>query len=199
MSVKIFFLFQNAIESANSLIKDQNKNIDPLQKMIFLMNNWDKPHEQKFGFDGGSEYIQKRFFVDSKDPRYEELTRTHFLVSSSFEPTICFLLPRQGNGVNFKYYEGQWSLLDEEMKNELVTFIENVLSPSNLMTKKINGKELSAAEFLQVVKDYSMKMDNSNKKISIPEVGKDQLVFPTRESIAEKLFYAARDQKFYRV
>lgn len=166
--------------------------------MIFLMNNWDKPHEINFGFDGGSKYIQKRFYVDSKNSRYEELTRTHVIVSSFFDPTICFLLPGQGKGVNFKYYEGQWRLLDKEMKNELVIFIENVLSPTNLVTKKINGKELSAAEFLQVVKDYTMKMDRSNKKISIPEMDMDELVFPTQESITKKLLDAARDQKFFR-
>lgn len=123
--------------------------------------NWNKPHEFKFGFDGGSEYIEKTFHVDSKHSKHAELVRTANIVSSSFDPTKCFLIPSQGKGVQFKSYEGQWSLLDEEMKKMLVIFIENVLNPSNLVTKKINGKELSATEFLQVVKKYAMMMDTN--------------------------------------
>ena len=127
------------------------------------MRNWKKPHIYKYGFGGGSEFIHKEFNVDPNHPKYRELTKTRQVIATAFHPTDCFLLPPQGKSVQFISYEGQWRHLDPDLKRELVIFIENVLNPSNLVTKKINGKELNTIEFLQVVKEYAKKMDKDNE------------------------------------
>lgn len=128
------------------------------------MRNWILPHEHSYGYGGGDRYMLKEFSVDKSHSQYAEITHTRDIIQSTFEPNSCFLLPSQGKDVLFTNYQGQWRQLDEDFKKHLVIFIEDVLRPSNLVTKKIDGKELTAQEFLQVVKNYFELMETHPPK-----------------------------------
>jgi len=51
-------------------------------------------------------------------------------------------------------YDGNHGEMDNEFRIELIKLIELLLSPKNLVTKKINRKKLTSTEYFEYVKNY---------------------------------------------
>ena len=51
-------------------------------------------------------------------------------------------------------YDGNHGEMEKEFKNELMKLIEHLLSPKNLVIKKINQKNLTSSEYFEYVKRY---------------------------------------------
>lgn len=138
--------------------------------MVLLMKNWILPHEHSYGYGGGESYMKTVFNVTENHSQYAEITRTGIVIQSTFEPYSCFLLPSQGKDVLFTNYQGEWRQLDEDFKKHLVILIEDVLRPSNLVIKKIDGNELIAQEFSLIVKNYFELMDKNPQNSIVDSV-----------------------------
>lgn len=128
------------------------------------MRNWNKPHEHNYGYHGGTEFIKSTFKFDNSN-----MIATRKIITEAFKPNTCFLLPPRGNSAQTENFNGQWSKLNVDFRNQLVIFIEDILSPSNLVIKKIKNKELNVEEFLEQVKNYASIMETRNKKIDFPD------------------------------
>ena len=128
------------------LVSKQKNN--PLQKLLFLSR--DRTDSENFGFAGGEEFL-------------EEMLQTHQLalnkkvqtnIKPSYDILKCFILPHPGENITSVFNHGQLSMVSQRFKDELKVIIENLLSPKNLVTKKIGEYEINTTEFLKYTKAY---------------------------------------------
>lgn len=76
-------------------------------------------------------------------------------IKSSFETIECCLLPHPGKNVaRRKDYDGRWSEMDEEFKEELKKVIELLLLPENMILKKVNSQELTGKKLKNYITQY---------------------------------------------
>lgn len=114
-----------------------------------------------------------------KNARNEDIKTVRYFIRSCFEQVDCCLLPNPGKVVaTSKKYDGCWSQMDEEFSDQLRTLIPALLSPDNLVMKKINGYEVTAAEFKEYIENYFLKFQSND----LPDA---QSVY---ESMVEKQF-----------
>ena len=121
----------------------------PFQSFMFLIRDWNNPDEFNFGLDGGQQYLDNLLVVKSN--HQEDLKSVRTFIKSSFDKLSCCLLPYPGKCVaRDSTYDGRWSLMDEEFRDELKAVISHLLNPENLVTKKINNVEMTA----EMVNEY---------------------------------------------
>lgn len=145
---------QFATEFAKFAARDsQGQAGKPFQNLLFLIRDWGNPDEYEFGTGGGEHYLKEVLKIKSEQK--PELKSVRQFISSSFEQLECCLMPYPGKHVaRTKDYNGQWKLMDEEFKDELVMIIEKLLGPENLVLKKINGKDLKGFELKEYIESY---------------------------------------------
>lgn len=134
---------QFATEFAKYNSSNQQQDFKPFQSFMFLMRDWGSPEEFQFGFDGGQRYLNDLLVVKPNHP--EELKSVRSSMKASFDSLTCCLLPYPGKNVaRNANYDGRWSQMDEEFRNELKAAVTRLLKPDSLVTKKINNIEMSA-------------------------------------------------------
>ncbi|XP_070501459.1 atlastin-2-like [Chironomus tepperi] len=100
-------------------------NVNPLQNSSIFIRDWENYCEHEYGFNGGKNYLNEVMILDSL--QNQELR-------SDME---CCLLPHPGKKViGNSEYNGNWSQMDEDFKNEIKKAIESILMPDCLT--KIN-------------------------------------------------------------
>ena len=153
---------QLATDFAQFAAKDnrQSFQVKPFQKLLFLIRDWSHPDDEPFGFEGGNSYLKKN--LEIKKNQHESLSSVREYIASSFEDITCCLLPPPGKLVTRANYDGNWSKMDEEFKDELKTLIETLLDPKNLVIKKINNEELNAADLKKYIEVY-LRVFQSNE------------------------------------
>lgn len=125
----------------------------PFQNLLFFIRDWNNPDEFDFGTEGGERYLEKVLKI--KSDQKAELMSVRQYIAMSFEKLHCCLMPHPGKHVaRVKEYDGKWSLMEEDFKDELVKIIEKLLAPKNLVLKKINGKDLNGSELKEYMKSY---------------------------------------------
>lgn len=145
---------QFATEFAKFAAQDsQGQSGKPFQNLLFLIRDWANPDEFEFGLEGGEHYLKEVLKI--KSDQKSELKSVRQFINASFEQISCCLMPYPGKHVaRKKDYDGQWKLMDEEFKDELVIIIEKLLSPQNVVLKKINGKDLNGFELKEYIESY---------------------------------------------
>jgi len=90
-----------------------------------------------------------------KEKQQAELRSVREVIHSSFEDIKCCLLPYPGKAVaRDKKYDGRWSEMDEEFKDDLFKIIPFMLKPSKLVLKKINNNSLKCFELKEYIETY---------------------------------------------
>ena len=112
-----------------------------------------------FGFTGGHSYLTKNLKIDEN--QHESLTSVRQHIFSSFEDISCCLLPFPGKAVSRANYDGSWSKMDEDFKDELKILIETLLHPNELVIKKINNLELTATELRSYIEVYFQEFQSN--------------------------------------
>lgn len=145
---------QFATEFAKFAAQDsQGQAGKPFQNLLFLIRDWGNPDEFEFGTDGGEHYLKEVLKIKSEQKA--ELKSVRQFIMSSFEQVNCCLMPYPGKHVaRKKDYDGQWKLMDEEFRDELIVIIEKLLGPDNLVLKKINSKDLKGFEMKEYIESY---------------------------------------------
>ncbi|CAO1362338.1 unnamed protein product [Diamesa serratosioi] len=138
----------------------QTFEVKPFQKLLFLIRDWPFPDDKPYGFVGGNSYIDSNLKIE--DGQHESLKSVREYIRSSFDDISCSLLPLPGSSVTRANFDGRWSKMDEEFKDELKILIETLLDPKKLVIKKINNQELSAAD-LKNYMDVYFKVFQSNE------------------------------------
>ena len=136
--------------------------IRPFQKLLFLIRDWSYPDDNPYGFKGGKSYLKKSLKIEKN--QHESLKSVRKYIFSSFEDMSCCLLPSPGKFVTRANYDGSWSNMDEEFKDELKILIESLLHPKNLVIKKINNHEYSAVDLKNFIEGY-LREFQSNEMI----------------------------------
>ena len=105
------------------------------QSILFLIQN---NRMDINGFGEGKKYLEKITVLQNGDRL--NLKNTKRLMPATFENISCFLMPQKTNEPTFKH--------------EMITLVSKLFDPSNLKVKKINGHELTANEFVDLVDMY---------------------------------------------
>lgn len=155
---------QSAIYSARSADKNnQNSSkTEPFQKLLFLIRDWCCPSEYPFGFEGGNSYIMKQ--LEIKDDQLIALKSVREYIFSSFEDISCFLLPEPGRSVKDTRFDGRWSMMESDFKDELKILIETLLHPNKLVIKKLNNEKLVGAELKKFI-EISLNFFKFNENV----------------------------------
>lgn len=144
---------QFATEFAKFNSSGGNQDFKPFQGFLFLLRDWNNPDEFMFGVDGGQKYLDNLLLV--KPNQQEELQSVRNFIKASFDHLYCCLLPYPGKNVaRDSTYDGRWSLMDEEFREELRLLIQKLLNPENLVTKKINNVEMTAGNANEFFQQY---------------------------------------------
>lgn len=140
---------QFATEYAKFSSSGNTSGFKPFQSFMFLIRDWNNPDEFPFGMQGGQKYLEDLLVVKANHP--EELKSVRNFIKASFDQLSCCLLPYPGKSVaRDSTYDGRWSLMDEDFREELKAVIPKLLKPESLVTKKINNIEMTAG----MVNDY---------------------------------------------
>ncbi|KAI7802011.1 atlastin-3 [Triplophysa rosa] len=127
--------------------------LKPFQSLMFLVRDWSFPYEYKYGFKGGSDFLDKRLQV--KQSQHEELQTVREHIHSCFTSISCFLLPHPGlNVATSPAFKGQLCDVAAEFKDELRVLITHLLNPDELAVKEINGNKVTCRGLLEYFKAY---------------------------------------------
>ncbi|KAJ8387456.1 hypothetical protein AAFF_G00156940 [Aldrovandia affinis] len=127
--------------------------LKPFQSLMFLIRDWSFPYEYRYGFTGGSEFLDKRLQV--KETQHEELQTVREHIYSCFTSISCFLLPHPGLKVaTSPYFKGQLKDVASEFKEELGVLIPKLLQPDSLAEKEINGNKVTCRGLVEYFKAY---------------------------------------------
>ncbi|CAG9802094.1 unnamed protein product [Chironomus riparius] len=149
------FALENTIENVGK----------PFQNLMFLIRDWNNGDYYNYGTVGGRSYLEEVMKV--KTNQKPELQSVRKTIASCFDEITCCLLPNPGKGVSRgKNYNGSWSEMDEDFKEELQSLVESLLLPDNLIKKKINSMDLNVKEMKQYIQHY-LKLFQTNQ---IPKV-----------------------------
>lgn len=159
---------QLATDFAKFAVDDsEDEKSKPFQKIIFLMRNWEYEDEFEYGFAGGAKFLNRE--LKDKPKQKEELKSVRQFIRSSFDKLQCFLMPVPGPFISKNAYNGRWSEMPDIFKNQLISFIENLLSPSNLEVKKIGNRELTSSQLNALMKTY-FKTFNTNEQMQVKTI-----------------------------
>jgi len=126
----------------------------PFQKLQFLVRDWSYPYEAPYGIEGGDAMLEKRLKVSEKQHQELQSLRKH--IRSCFSEISCFLMPHPGLRVATNpNFDGRLAEIESDFKKHLLDLVPLVLSPKNLVVKKIGGQEVKAKELVHYFKAYT--------------------------------------------
>uniref|UniRef100_A0A1A9ZZN1 GB1/RHD3-type G domain-containing protein n=1 Tax=Glossina pallidipes TaxID=7398 RepID=A0A1A9ZZN1_GLOPL len=125
----------------------------PFQRLQFLVRDWSFPYEADYGASGGELILKRR--LEISDRQHPELQSLRRHISSCFDDVSCFLMPHPGLDVatNPKF-DGRLKDIRTEFKQNLRSLVPMLLSPENLVIKKINGQKVRAKDLIQYFQSY---------------------------------------------
>lgn len=163
----------------------------PFQELCFLVRDWRSPNDHSYGAEGGLSLLNEKLQIDDEDPDSAD-SKTRKRIESCFERKNCFLLPYPGERVSVEEggpFTGQISEMKGNFVEHLKVFVPSVLSPNNLLVKKIGGCDVNGQSLLEYFRVYA----ETFKGEKIPEA--KNLYDATAE--ASNLAAAANSKNFY--
>lgn len=160
-SVQIFNLSQNIqgddlqhlqsfTEYGRLALTDSGKT--PFQRLQFLIRDWGYADEEPYGQLGGESLLKKRLEISYNQPK--ELQSIRRDIHNSFSKIACFLMPHPGLNVMRIQYDGRFSDLEHDFKENLQEFVPMLFAAKNLVIKEVNGQKVRARNLLQYFKAY---------------------------------------------
>lgn len=166
-----FNLIQKSTEFAQIYQKNQtNFGVVPFQKLIVLCRDWEED-EHEFGFEGGENYIRSSL---------ESLNRTKFM-DSSFEETLCFLMPNLEDRYSRTFIEN------------LKIFVESLFLPENILSKKVFGEVKKGRELYDFIKNQLQKFQFC-PQLKVKAISEE--IFKEHEKEAMKIYELERAKLF---
>uniref|UniRef100_A0A8C1AAX6 Atlastin 3 n=1 Tax=Cyprinus carpio carpio TaxID=630221 RepID=A0A8C1AAX6_CYPCA len=151
-TMHLYYLATNLFTEYGRLAMDEIF-LKPFQSLMFLVRDWSFPYEYKYGFKGGSDFLDKRLQV--KPTQHEELQTVREHIHSCFTSISCFLLPHPGLKVaTSPSFTGQLCDVAPEFKEQLHELIPNLLKTDELAVKEINGNKVTCRGLLEFFKAY---------------------------------------------
>ncbi|KAI1306718.1 Atlastin-2 [Halotydeus destructor] len=124
----------------------------PFQKLMFLVRDFRFVDEYDFGLKGGQLFLDEKLEVHDG---IEELSRVRRNIRSVFEKLECFLMPYPGEKVAMtKAFNGNLKDISGDFLTQLKVLVPYLFSPTNIVTKKVNGQEVTGRQLLEYFKAY---------------------------------------------
>uniref|UniRef100_A0A131YMY8 Guanylate-binding protein n=1 Tax=Rhipicephalus appendiculatus TaxID=34631 RepID=A0A131YMY8_RHIAP len=134
-------------------LAQNEKEGNAFQKLLFLVRDWNWPHEREFGSVGGSSLIASR--LEIRDGQDTELQTLRQSILSCFSYIDCFLMPHPGEKVAWdRLFDGRLADIKEVFREKLLEFVPSILAPENMLVKEINGRKLSCQDLMIFFKAY---------------------------------------------
>jgi atlastin len=126
----------------------------PLQKLQFVVNDWNFPYDANYGPKGGEKILNRKLQEsDEEHPKTQSLRKN---IKSCFSDISCFLMPHAGLKVATRAdCDENLSGVEPYFMKQLSKLVTMTLAPENLVVKEIGGQEVKAKELLQYFKSYS--------------------------------------------
>lgn len=133
--------------------KKSKMNGKPFQNLTFLIRDWENEEEFEFGAEGGRKYLKS--VLTPYDTQQPELRTVREFITNTFEEVGCCFLPHPGSKIiGRKAYDGRWSEMQDNFKDELKKSIEYLLMPERLILKKLNSQTLTCKEMYDCIEKY---------------------------------------------
>lgn len=125
----------------------------PFQKLLFIVRDWSYAYEHDFGWNGGNDLVNDRMKITHKQT--EDMKNLRIQLNSSFDQIQGFLMPYPGESVaQDQHFSGNLEEISSKFKNMLKELIPKLLSPENLLIKKVHGQKVRAKDLIQYLKSY---------------------------------------------
>lgn len=129
----------------------------PFQELFFLVRDWRSPMDHAYGVEGGAALLREKLDLDEEDQDSSD-NKTRKRIESCFEKKQCFLLPYPGERVSVEEggpFRGQISEMKDNFVQHLRILVPMVLSPENLLIKRIGGSVVNGQSLLEYFKIYA--------------------------------------------
>lgn len=130
----------------------------PFQELCFLVRDWRSPRDHPYGSQGGASLLDEKLAIDNEDPESSD-NKTRKRIESCFESKKCFLLPFPGERVSVEEgeepFKGELAMMKESFVEQLNVFVPMILSPKNLLVKRIGGASVNGQSLLEYFKVYA--------------------------------------------
>ncbi|XP_077531346.1 atlastin-2-like isoform X1 [Haemaphysalis longicornis] len=126
-----------------NMAQEKLGNTEKFQKLVFLVRDWEFK-DLPLGEEGGRQLLDR--LLQFTKNQSTELKRVRQHLRSCVSDNRGFLLPRPGK----KVATGEsrdFSDMEDDFKNYLHKLIAFLLVPQNLVTKKINGREITCSDW----------------------------------------------------
>lgn len=125
----------------------------PFQKLVFFIRDWSYPYEHPYGLKGGQSLLESKLAIKENQPNQLQRVRRH--IRSCFSEIECFLMPHPGAKVATKpTFDGRITDIEEEFVDQLKVVVPLLLSPENVIVKKIGGREVTGRQLFEYFKAY---------------------------------------------
>jgi atlastin len=125
----------------------------PLQKLHFVVNDWNLPYDARCGARGGAKLLNRRLQVPDKQHPQTQSIRKY--MRSCFCDTSCFLMPPQGIEMATRPVSNlDFSDLDPAFRKKLQRLVTMTLAPEELVVKEICGHKVKAKELIHYFNSY---------------------------------------------
>lgn len=130
----------------------------PFQKLVFLVRDWQHHLSVPCGKRGGTTFLHTCLNTSRPESEHQKLRDR---IRSSFSEICCFLLPYPGRQVASGLSNvGCLPEMEHDFKSHLQEFVVWVLAKDNLVTKVINGEEMSCSDLFTCISEYARKFEN---------------------------------------
>jgi atlastin len=134
-------------------LAEDNGGHTPLQKLQFVVNDWNFPYDANYGSKGGEEILNRR--LQESDEQHPETQSLRKDIMSCFSDISCFLIPHAGLKVATRPDCAEnLSNVEPYFMKQLHKLVTLTLAPDNLVVKEIGGQQVNAKELLQYFKSY---------------------------------------------
>ena len=132
------------------LTRDENRQRAPFQKLLFLVRDWPNSDQYEYGYEGGKEYLAKLLKTAPKQKKELKVLREN--IKSSFESLEAFLMPHPGLRIARNNSGKILGKVEEEFSEQLDILVPSLFEGDSLEAKKIDGKEITCREMVELFK-----------------------------------------------
>ncbi|XP_039250694.2 uncharacterized protein LOC120328315 [Styela clava] len=113
-------------------------------QLLFLVRDSTSTMSCKLGDEDGPQFLSKTFRMGFKRTIHDKLRK-------SFSDVSCFILPHPGSKATVRQLKDEFSGAFQELNESFVFYLQRlmdrVLTPDNLVIKRVNGKQVTCREF----------------------------------------------------
>jgi atlastin len=140
-----------------------SKSGTPFQHLIFLIRDWQNKDEWEFGWNGGQAFLNEVLRIKNIHDQSSKDLRDY--IGRSFQKINCFLMPHPGFQVFAKNFDGRLTMIDNDFKEQLQSFVPELLDPEKLTVKGMYLRPMRASELYRNICSYI----NLFKSDTLPE------------------------------